>query len=279
MAMKKAAVGKSSLKREDKPQVPAASSSNKPAAKSNNPDNLPAITVPKNLAQQMAQDAEENMKNVNDAFFRVSIEGGRFKVGGSLIGDKGVEFDAIILREIPVNLFYSTKYDPNEPTSPDCWSLGGHKPDPGCQNIQSDSCISCKNNRFGTGTGQDGKRSKGKACRNTRRLVLKVDGVDMPVIMTLPPTAIRSLNAYLKKLSSNEPPVPMYAVITKFGFDSGAQYPKPVLDYASMVPADEYMAIREYRAGAEVINAMNAFASPQDFIEGEAKEGGEEEGF
>jgi len=269
----------SSLKRTAAPSQPSPAPAQPPATRSQNAPvqsqasspNLPA--VPKELAEQFAEDAQENMQNVKDAFFRVSIKGGRFKVGEDLIGNEGISFEAVILREVPVNIFYLSKYDPAKPVNPDCWSLGGMEPDAAVEHKQSNSCITCKNNRFGTGTDQEGKRSRGKACRNARRLVLQVEGVDFPVLMSIPPTCIKPFNQYLKMLTSNVPPVPMFAVKTLFKFDTSSQYPRPLMEFSEMLTAPDYLEIREYRMGADAENALNAFASPSDIsVDGEETE-------
>ncbi len=240
----------------------------KAAVPAQNQSSSTGVMVPGNLSAVFAEDAQENLKNVHDAFFRVSFKGSRYSVSDSVIGNKGIEFEAIILKETPVNVFYLSKYDPSNPTNPDCWSLGGLKPDEAVEKKQNDSCITCPNNRFGTGTDREGKRSKGKACKNARRLVLKVEGVDMPVLLNLPPTSIKSLNAYLKMLSSNKPPVPMFAAKTLFGFLTGKDYPCPILSLAGIIDtAEEYAAIREYRNSQVVIDALNAYASPADLVE------------
>lgn len=82
--------------------------------------------------------------------------------------------------------------------------------------------------------------------------------------MGLPPTAIKSFNQYLKMLTSNNPPVPMFAVKTLFKFDTTAEYPKPIMEFKEMLTAADYLDTREYRMSAEVESALNAFASPTD---------------
>jgi hypothetical protein len=241
---------------------------------------LPALSIPKDLTAAFAEDAKENMEHVHDAFHRVSIRGGRYKVGEEVIGNMGVEFEAIILHETPVNVYYKDRYDPDNPVNPDCWGLGGLRPDAAVEDKQNADCVTCKQNRFGTGTDADGKRTRGKACKNTRRLVLKVPGVDLPVIMSLPPMAVKNLNQYLKQLTSNEPPIPMFAVVTRFTFDSAAEFPRPVLSFARM-NIEDYAAIRAYRMSQEVVDALNAYASPADFVaetEEQAQEGMEQGG-
>jgi hypothetical protein len=224
--------------------------------------NMPAISP--ELMAAYEEDAQENLDNVNDAFYRIGIRGARFKVADQVIGNEGVSFEAIILREVPVNTYFSSKYDEGNPTNPDCWSLGGLVPDAAIEHKESASCIACPKNKFGTGTDESGKRSKGKACRNSRRIILKVEGVDLPAIMSLPPTCIKGLNQYLKMLSSNKPAIPMFAVKTLFTFDTTAQYPKPKMSFKELLPADEYLEVREYRLSAEVEGALSAFASPED---------------
>jgi hypothetical protein len=100
----------------------------------------------------------------------------------------------------------------------------------------------------------------------------------MPVIMSLPPMAVKSLNQYLKQLTSNEPPIPMFAVVTKFAFDPSAEFPRPVLSFSRMNVSD-YADIRAYRMSQEVVDALNAYASPADFAaetEDQAQEGMEQ---
>lgn len=232
--------------------------------------NLPAVKksseISKDLEKQYIEDAKENLKNVHDAFYRISIKGSRYSVNGELIGDKGTEFTGIILKEIPVNLYYEEVYNPEDSTSsPLCWSLGGLKPDPSSSAIQSTSCIDCKLNRFGTQIGQDGKKRKGKACTNTRRLILAISGVDMPVLMSLPPTSIKAFNNYLKNLSIEKTPIPIFAVETIFEFDSSVQYPKPIMRKGNILSMDQYQKIKKYKESQVVINTLNAYASSDDY--------------
>jgi hypothetical protein len=90
-------------------------------------------------------------------------------------------------------------------------------------------------------------------------------------------------NNYLKMLSSNQPPIPMFAAHTLFTFDEKSQYPRPLMSCAGIVDAGEYADIREYRNTQVVIDALNAYASPSDVIEeteGQAQDSMEEgEGF
>jgi hypothetical protein len=236
--------------------------------------------VPAHLAEKYRKDSEDNLANVHDLFHRISIKGSRFKVDGKVIGNEGITFDAIVLRETPVNLYYLNRYNQDDPTSPDCWSLGGIKPDVSCSSPQSATCAPCRHNKFGSGTDEKGVKTRGKACKNTRRLVLKYRGVDMPVLLSLPATSVKLFNQFLKTLSSNEPPIPMFALRTIFGFDTEAEYPRPTMAVGTFLNESEYDAIAEMRLSELVEEALNAYASPSDVVEdpAEAPEAGSETG-
>ena len=228
--------------------------------------------VPAHLAKQMEEDSKENLNNVDDAFFRITTRGGRFKVGDQLIGKDGIEFSGIIVREIPVNVYFAERFNPDNPTPPDCWSLGGLKPDASVEAPQCDTCAACPQNKFGSGIGPDGQPSKGKACGNTRRLVLKVTGLDMLATLSLPPTSKKPFNQYLKGLSASK--VPVFALETVFTFDSSAEYPRPLMAIGAFLPAEEYAEVKEFRAGPEVDAVLKAYATP-DEAHGETEEDGD----
>ena len=53
-------------------------------------------------------------------------------------------------------------------------------------------CADCPNNQWGSGNGT----RRGKACKNMRRLYILVEGSDIPIVMTLPPTSISAWEKY-----------------------------------------------------------------------------------
>lgn len=223
--------------------------------------------LPAELLQEYGEDAQENLEHVKDAYFRVSIKGSKFKVNDEKIGvdGKGEEFSAVILQEIPVNSYNEEAYDPAAPAQqPNCWSLGGMSPQPDCDDPQCDSCVTCKLNKFGSAVGSDGKSGKGKACANNRRLVLKVQGYDMPVLLSIPPTSRKNMDNYLKMLSAGEQKVPFFAMVTTFTFDEDSDYPVVEFSLGKFLSPEEYRACKEFRKGDVVIDALNAYATRVD---------------
>jgi len=72
-------------------------------------------------------------------------------------------------------------------------------------------CASCPNNQWGSGNG--GRR--GKACKNMRRLYILVEGSNIPIVMTLPPTSIAAWEKYKSVVLGVQRYTP-YDVVTEF---------------------------------------------------------------
>ena len=235
--------------------------------------------LPAELLNEYAEDAEGNLDNVSDAYLRVSIKGSKFKVNEEKVGvdGKGEIFSAIILQEVPVNSYNEEAYDPSAPAQqPDCWSLGGFKPVPDTDNPQSENCGTCAHNKFGSAIdNRTGKPGKGKRCSNNRRLVLKVSGYDMPVLMTLPPTSRKNMDNFLKMISAGEQKIPMFAAVTTFSFDESEDYPKIEMKLGKFLSVEEYRACREFRESDIVMDALNAYANKSD-IQNEESDSGDD---
>lgn len=75
---------------------------------------------------------------------------------------------------------------------PDCSSPNGKHPRDGCPARQADTCIGCPQNEFGSAIGSDGQPTRGKACKNMRRLHMLLPGCGLPVRLTLTPTSLRA---------------------------------------------------------------------------------------
>jgi hypothetical protein len=233
-------------------------------AKANTEEN--ALALPADLLGMMETEnaAEENLAAVNNPFFVISTKGNRFRLQGEPVGD-GLSFDARIMRLTPVRIFYKDKYDKDNPTPPDCASVGGLYPDSSGRNIQNKDCASCPQNKFGTGKDQEGNPSRGKACKETRRLVLKYPGVSLPCLLSVPPTSLTNFSEYLKKLSSAVPGgLPMWAVTTKF-IAAGEEFIVIEVELVDTVQtADEFLALKKERNSEVYLNAEKAFASHEE---------------
>jgi hypothetical protein len=97
---------------------------------------------------------------------------------------------------------------------PDCWSpngIVGHgtmasRPEVGGQ------CARCPKSRFGSAM-KDGKPSKGQACSQRKALFIVPPDSILPIYLSLPPTSLGALKAYLTGLIGRR--LPITGVVTR----------------------------------------------------------------
>jgi len=131
--------------------------------------------------------------------------------------DRGPQIEAVVLGGARVNQYYEGEFTPGKPTPPLCYAIADPSWEPGevegklappadLETKQSDKCADCRWNAFGSG------RGNAKKCKNTVRLAMlpaasddfsKAEGL----MLSVPPTAMRSWSAYVAPLLSVHRPV------------------------------------------------------------------------
>lgn len=143
--------------------------------------------------------------------------------------------------------FYIKGYDGGN-DQPDCFSFDALKPDASAPHIQNPTCISCKWNLFGSAQSQDGTARKGKACSDSRKLVLvfpnDLVGNDLgPMMLRVPVTSHQNMKAYLDYIY-NQGFDPNACVTTlRFARDAEGKalsYPKLEFIFNRPLTDDEY---------------------------------------
>ncbi len=142
----------------------------------------------------------------------------------------------IILDFISFNSYYTQAWNPNIRAKPACWALNKiideMTPSPAVKTPQHTDCKTCPKNQFKS----DPKGGNGKACKNTRRLlVLPPDFTEKtePMTLDVSPTGLTSWNKYVENvLRKQHAKVPMQ-VITEVKFDPNQSYPSLQFDYVS----------------------------------------------
>lgn len=152
-------------------------------------------------------DVKANMEGVRPEFPSVKIihQGQMFVMPS---GDKVADFEGIILDIARANAWWEVSYDDSGGGSiPDCFSMDGIVPSHDSDNIQSDDCASCPQNKFGSA-------GRGKACKNMKRIFIVMDGEMLPYRLTASSANIKPIDRYVTQLSSKM--VPYQLVVTKF---------------------------------------------------------------
>jgi len=156
--------------------------------------------------------------------FMISTKGKQFTLpNGS--SDSG-PLNCIILDWVSANSYFAELYNPKDPQPPACFAIGRlvteMEPSENSPDLQSEDCASCKQNIWGT----DPQGGKGKACKNTRRLlVAPVDAEEsaQPWVLSVSPTGLKHFDKYVNTLGDlGTHPI---EVATAISFQADEAYP------------------------------------------------------
>ena len=112
------------------------------------------------------------------------------------------------------------------------------------------TCETCPYNQYGTGVDEKGNPSRGKACKNMRRIYLMMDGDPNFYLLTVPPTSIKDVNKQLAKiLASGTPYTSMIVGFTleKAQNSNGVAYSKVVVKKKGLLPPDAAAQVLKLR--------------------------------
>lgn len=169
------------------------------------------------FVQQQKEDPELKIPT-----YRAKIPSGGGRAFDIITGDEEYDtsipsFKGVVANFHNCNALFSGSDNMNEP--PVCSS------DDGFSGIESatgeiKNCADCPNNQWGSTE----KGGRGKACKNMRRLYILVEGSDMPIVMTLPPTSIAGWEKYKSAVLGVQRRSPQ-EVVTEFslGVNTNAQ--------------------------------------------------------
>lgn len=148
--------------------------------------------------------------------FRAKVATGGGKAFDIITGDEDSDtsvpsFSGVIVYNHACNAYFDEDSTGNAP--PVCSSLDGVT---GVDTTEGEcfACKTCPRNVYGTA-----KNGRGKACKNMHRLYIIVEGMPIPLILSLPPTSLKGWQTYrlttlaTKRLKPSE-------VVTEFSLSS-----------------------------------------------------------
>lgn len=202
---------------------------------------------------QATRDA--TMPRVRDVMIEVLQNKALFQFPGS---DTAVEsFDGVILGAHTGAAWYEHKYTEGSNQQPDCASTDGiHGSRPaetrtvnGRQVQCFGKCAECWFNSFGSN--RDGRQ--GKDCHQYKRLIVKVPGYELPMIVRASAVSIRDVEGYLTAVLNRGKPVT--ALRTRFRLHQEKATDTysvlrlgPAGDWKeAMLPVKEFLAMRELK--------------------------------
>jgi hypothetical protein len=185
--------------------------------------NIPAI--PDDVKALLAEAARNKAETEVTGIPFLSLKNKRFTLGEVKLG---TELDVVILADVYDHSWYDRPYKEDVIIPPACFAIGAIQeelaPHPDSPTPQSEECIGCPQNEFGSAL-----QGKGKACRNGRRLLIapythgQVELRDLAII-NISPTTLKSYSKYIMEVVGKYK-VPTFAVVSRLSFDDDKAYP------------------------------------------------------
>jgi hypothetical protein len=117
-------------------------------------------------------------------------------------GETVKELTAHILYWHNANQYYDKPFGEGDGNGvPKCASSNGIDPDGG-EVPEPGPCKVCEFNQFGSGLNADGTAGRSKACQNTIRLYLLVDGDVLPCVLKAPPSSLGRKESLMRWLTN-----------------------------------------------------------------------------
>lgn len=212
-----------------------------------------ALAIPADMMAALAADAKAASAVERPAVSKLSTANGQLKYMGDPVA--GNNMDVVILFASHRNVWYSGAYDRNNIKNPDCFALSETGIDmvPGGSNPVNPTCKGCPKNEWGSDKRNDGTVGKGKACKESRRLILMPAGALESAeavkaaelaILDLPVTSAKNYGGFVNTVAAtlNLPP---WAVISNVKVQPSKNQFEVVLTPLKMLPsADVLMAVK-----------------------------------
>lgn len=180
-----------------------------------------AIALPGNVMERLAQQARDEAAKERPSVSKISLQGGELSYGGNVMPNN--EMEVVIVGSYAINTYYSGVYDPDNLVNPDCFAMGhvgdemvAHEnvPDelvPG----ETRDCADCP---MGQWESDPRPGSRGKACKDKRRLVLAPAGVEdyakcELALLDVPVTSVKNFSSFVNGLAAANG-LPPHAVVT-----------------------------------------------------------------
>jgi hypothetical protein len=175
-----------------------------------------ALAIPADMMAELAKHAKDAAAAERPAVSRISLKSGVMTFQGNPM--PGNKTEAVILAAAFRNVWYAGRYDPNNIVSPNCFALSDTDedmvPHENVTDPPNPTCAGCKYNEWKS----DPNGGKGKACKQTRRLVVLpghaveqgLDAVKTAelAVIDLPVTSVKNYSSFVNALaaSANVPP-------------------------------------------------------------------------
>lgn len=215
--------------------------------------NLPANVTKEEFLQMYKDDLDATIEGVIPRLPQIKILHGETQMFLMPPDENSEEpkvdsFEGIIIDQHPCNAWWEKSFkETGGGQLPDCSSLDGvHGIRDGGDIVE---CLTCEHNQWGSGRDDAGTPTRGKACKNMKRLHILIHGDDLPYRLTLPPSSIEEVDTFLTTLRRRK----IALVSAKLRFSlvqetnrDGFKYSEIRFEFLGQIPIAEYMKIKEF---------------------------------
>lgn len=191
-----------------------------------------AIALPGSVMERLAAKAKDEAAKERPSVSKISLQGGEMSYGGNPMPNN--EMEAVVVGSFAINTYYSGPYDPDNIVNPDCFALGeadedleahANVPD---EKVPGDSRI-CSECPMGQWETDPRPGSRGKACKEKRRLVLAPVGEDTDyskcelAVLDVPVTSVKNWGTFVNGLAASAN-IPPHACVTLIKLNRHKKY-------------------------------------------------------
>jgi hypothetical protein len=137
----------------------------------------------------------------------ITFKNANLKVDGNPVPNN--QIDCRVLAAIPERAWYDGPYDADNAQVPACYALDSGAPHPDASNPQSDTCMDCGKNKWGTAPPRPGSNvpGKGKACREGARVIVVPANVPLKTApmytAKVPVTSLAAIQNYIGRCADS----------------------------------------------------------------------------
>lgn len=214
--------------------------------------NLPAGVTQEQLNEMFKGDLKRTIEGVIPRLPQIKIlHAGAllFDIPSDEMGktEKTEYFEGIIIDHHPCNAYWEQSFsESGGGVPPKCPSLDGKQ---GLWDGKPRNCATCEFNQYGSGIDDSGQHTKGKACKNMKRLHILLRGHELPHRLTLPPSSIKSADTFFSFLLSKN--TPMTTIRVKFSLadatsSGGIHYSQIRFEPLEQIEVEQYFKIKKF---------------------------------
>jgi len=149
---------------------------------------------------QIRQEAAALKDTLSVSGNKLSLKDKQFKLpDGTILNGP---LDIIVVDWSSQNQYYAGAYDANNISSPDCFAIGKDPktlvPDASISAPQNGACEGCPMDAWGSGQGN------GKACKNTRQVIIRLPSRPELFTLSLPPTSLKAFDEAMKSIIATD---------------------------------------------------------------------------